>query len=129
MDPLAGFALHLRSLREAQGLSVKSLADQVGVSSVTIWKWERGDSKPRTNFLSPLARALNVTAIELRDMRAAAELGDADPSALRAERSIAAEQAVAGTGEALVDVIARAKQMIAEASGTSPSSVTIQIEY
>lgn len=133
MGPLAGFAQHLRSLREAQGLSVRALADRVGVSSVTIWKWERGDSKPRPNLLVTLARALDVSPLQLNASRGTAEIADAaarfaaDP--LAADRNSPPELTAASSGEALADVISRAKQMIADASGTGPNNITILIEY
>lgn len=135
MDPLAGFAQHLRSLREAQGLSVRGLADRVGVSSVTIWKWERGDSKPRPNLLLSLARALDVTPFQLNEARAPGDPVGGSPDALArpgaVERTGQADAAGAGgnPAEPLADVIARAKQMIADASGTGPGSITILIEY
>lgn len=141
IDPPGDFARQLRSLREAQGLSVRALADLVGVSSVTIWKWEKGDSKPRARLLPSLAQALDVPAGRLKapsgNKRTAANslnaglpgkppLGPAEPA-----ESAPAEDDETGAAppEPLADVIARAKQMIADASGTGTKNITILIEY
>lgn len=126
------FSHQLRTLREAQGLSVRALASLVGVSSVTIWKWEKGDSKPRPRLMTPLARALDVSPQQLQPRatngemlvkQTEAEVEDREGSPTMAEGSASAP------AEALSDVIARAKQMIADASGTGPKNITILIEY
>jgi len=111
------FAQQLRSLREAQGLTVRALAERVGVSKVTIWKWEKGESEPRARLLAPLARALDVVPGQLAGGATVARPHDA------------ALIDGAGANEALTDVIAKAKQMIAEAAGADPRNITISIEY
>jgi transcriptional regulator with XRE-family HTH domain len=138
-EPPSEFAHHLRTLREAQGLSIRALAALVGVSSVTIWKWEKGDSKPRSRLLLPLAKALDVSPVALglivgannALIPGADEKMHEDNSANQAEPVGSAAGTSAGSAhpEALADVIARAKQMIAEASGTGPNNITILIEY
>lgn len=130
------FAQQLRTLREAQGLSMRALAGMIGVSSVTIWKWEKGDSKPRARLLQPLAKALDVSP---RQLQPSAKSGSqADGSEAPHFPDAAAGGAMdagpvtdeGGTAtEQLSDVIARAKQMIAEASGTGSNNITILIEY
>lgn len=108
-------AQQLRALREAQGLSVRVLAELVGVSKVTIWKWEKGNCKPSPHLITSLAKALRIppTRLEalanLPERAAGRDLGDEE--------------------EPLPDVIAKAKQMIAEAAGANPNNVTITIEY
>lgn len=140
VETTSEFALQLRSLRQAQGLSLRALAGLLGVSSVTVWKWEKGGSKPRARLIAPLARALDVTPLRLqspdkeRQMALATrELGEsieANPSGQSAaavretDDSPGPEQA-----EGLADVITRAKQMIADASGTGSKNITIVIEY
>lgn len=131
------FAQQLRTLREAQGLSMRALAGIIGVSSVTVWKWEKGDSKPRARLIQPLAKALDVSARQLQSSAQAASkaeppagadsLDAVDGTFADAEAVAAAE--AASTPEQLPDVIARAKQMIAEASGTGSNNITILIEY
>lgn len=135
------FALQIRSLREAQGLSMRALAGLIGVSSVTVWKWEKGDSKPRPRLIAPLARALEVSPRQLQTSAsgpsaaveyaalATAESADAS-SAWQSEAAEGLDEAqLLGQAEPLADVISRAKQMIAEASGTGSNNITILIEY
>ena len=136
-EPSSEFAQQLRSLREAQGLSIRALATLVGVSSVTIWKWEKGDSKPRPRLIPKLAQALHVSPGSLPPRAGRALEPDVPIDAPKAGSVDQAEHAAPRAGdpagsdhpEALAEVIARAKQMIAEASGTSPNSITILIEY
>jgi transcriptional regulator with XRE-family HTH domain len=139
VEPASGFAQQLRTLREAQGLSIRALAALIGVSSVTIWKWEKGDSKPRARLIPPLAMALDVSPVSLDPVageRKAPKPGmefqvpeAASPGLPESAANGAGEGAGRGHHEALADVIARAKQMIAEASGTGPNNITIIIEY
>ncbi len=107
---------------------MRALANLLGVSKVTVWKWEKGDSKPRRRLVGPLARALEVSAVQLR---LPAELADAvNYDAESGDASIVGVDAdVALPGEALADVIERAKRMIADASGVGPRNITISIEY
>ncbi len=55
----------IRQLRERQNLSQAELADRIGVSSKTVSKWETAKGLPDISLLQPLARALNVSVIEL----------------------------------------------------------------
>lgn len=134
------FALQLRSLREAQGLSLRALAGRIGVSSVTVWKWEKGDSKPRARLIAPLARALEVSPLQLQSAGKDAEKSPASGELASPAEAPTFSQGEAvglqpgdasasGQAEGLADVIARAKQMIAEASGTGSNNITILIEY
>ena len=125
-EPPSEFGQQLRSLREAQGLSVRALAELVGVSKVTVWKWEKGDSLPRARLIMPLAKALDVPPLRLHPPFTDAEDSLEQPQSEAQERSDFKAQ---GPAEALTDVVARAKQMIAEASGVSPKNITISIEY
>lgn len=111
------FAQQLRSFRMAQGMSIPVLARRVGVSRVTIWHWERG-ALPSRRMIAPLARALEVSPADLllADEDAAAGALDGEPASLDG----------AGT---LAQTIARAKRMIADASGAEPDNITISIEY
>jgi transcriptional regulator with XRE-family HTH domain len=134
VEPLREFAQQLRSLREAQGLSVRALAGRVGVSSVTIWKWEKGESRPRVRLLTPLAEALDVAPNQLRSF-----VTGQDNSAKRIMPEASYQAGAEGPAlpqpdeqlqvEVLADVIAKAKQMIAEVSGIGANNITIRIEY
>ncbi len=128
------FAQRLRSLRETHGLSVRALAERVGVSKVTLWKWERGENQPRERHLIPLATALNVNPDELRASIGRYErqrphdqqIGQAEPhSAASAQIDLNA----GAEAQELSAVIARAKRMIAEASGVGTNNISITIEY
>lgn len=139
VDSPGEFAQQVRSLREAQGLSLRALAGLIGVSSVTVWKWENGDSKPRARLVAPLARALDVdprklqlvakgTAASSEDGGAGASPRDDSGDFGRLDAGQGDDEATT-QGEVLADVIARAKQMIADASGTGSNNITIRIEY
>lgn len=117
--------MQLRSLRETHGLSVRALADRVGVSKVTLWKWERGENEPRERHLLPLAAALNVNPEDLRASRSDAQPAP-EPAAAAPDR---AEPEMGAQAKELSEVIARAKRMIAEASGVGPKNISITIEY
>lgn len=119
---------------------MRDLAGLVGVSSVTVWKWEKGDSKPRARLIAPLARALDVPPRQLQsfvkdadkpEALAEAELLEKVGTALprQPETVVQEEGGLSNQAEALSDVIARAKQMIADASGTGSNNITILIEY
>jgi transcriptional regulator with XRE-family HTH domain len=52
---------NLRQLREAAGLSVRELARQIGESATNVSYWERSGQLPRSNVLTPMAKALGVS--------------------------------------------------------------------
>ncbi len=45
---------HLRSLREALGLTQQEMASKLAVSMQTVSRWERGESRPRSSALGRL---------------------------------------------------------------------------
>ena len=55
----------IKSLRESRNLTQAELAEQIGVSSKTISKWETAKGLPDITLLQPLAAALGVSVIEL----------------------------------------------------------------
>ena len=55
----------IRQLREERKLTQVELAEQIGVSSKTISKWETGKGLPDISLLQPLAQALGISVIEL----------------------------------------------------------------
>lgn len=55
----------IRQLREKQNLTQAELAERIGVSSKTISKWETAKELPDISLLQPLAKALNISVIEL----------------------------------------------------------------
>ena len=58
-------SLTIKQLREKRNLTQAELAEQIGVSSKTISKWETAKGLPDVSLLQPLARALNISLIEL----------------------------------------------------------------
>lgn len=65
MDVTHLLATRLRSLRDAQGLSLEALAARSGVSRSNISLIERGESSPTATVLDRLAGALGVTLASL----------------------------------------------------------------
>jgi transcriptional regulator with XRE-family HTH domain len=55
----------IRQLREARGWTQLHLAIQLGVTPVTIYNWERGNSEPRVSQFRQLARLFAVSMDEL----------------------------------------------------------------
>ena len=55
----------VKQLREARGLTQAELAEQIGVSSKTVSKWETAKGLPDISLLQPLAQALGISVIEL----------------------------------------------------------------
>ncbi len=55
----------IRQLRENRKMTQMELAEQIGVSSKTVSKWETGKGLPDISLLQPLAQALGISVIEL----------------------------------------------------------------
>ena len=55
----------IKHLREARNMTQSELAEQIGVSSKTVSKWETAKGLPDISLLQPLAQALNISVIEL----------------------------------------------------------------
>ena len=55
----------IKELREKRNLTQAELAEEIGVSSKTVSKWESGKGLPDITMLQPLAQALGISIIEL----------------------------------------------------------------
>ena len=55
----------IKQIREKQRMTQAELADQIGVSDKTVSKWETGKGLPDVTLIEPLAKALNISVIEL----------------------------------------------------------------
>ncbi len=55
----------IRRLREAKGLTQTQLAEQIGVSSKAVSKWETAKGLPDITLIEPLSQALGVSVMEL----------------------------------------------------------------
>ncbi len=65
------FARYLREARIRRGLSVTDVAEQVGVSTASIYFWETDHCRPRDANLTALCRALKLPIRATREMAAA----------------------------------------------------------
>ena len=55
----------IKRLREAQGKTQQQLADEIGVSSKAVSKWETAKGLPDITLIEPLSQALGVSVMEL----------------------------------------------------------------
>ena len=55
----------IRRLREEQGITQAELAQRIGVGSKAVSKWETAKGLPDITPIEPLAKALNVSVMEL----------------------------------------------------------------
>lgn len=55
----------IKKLREDKGLTQSMLAERLNVSDKAVSKWETGKGYPDITLLEPLARALDVSVVEL----------------------------------------------------------------
>lgn len=55
----------IKSLRENKGMTQADLAGRIGVSSKAVSKWETARGLPDITLLEPLAKALDVSVMEL----------------------------------------------------------------
>ena len=62
---------HLRDDRVKRGLSVIEVAEQVGVSTASIYFWETDRVRPRDRNLSALCKVLKLPIRATREMAAA----------------------------------------------------------
>ena len=49
-----------RAWREAHGLSLQQVADQIGVTRMTVWRWETGARVPRGGNRAAYSRLLRT---------------------------------------------------------------------
>lgn len=99
--PDTSFGVRLQQLRAARGLSQSQIANALGVSKPTVWAWEHGKARPVEERLDGLAEVLGVDRGELHPRQRASTLED---------------------------LVARHREQIAAAVGTSPNHVRISIE-
>lgn len=59
------FSNRLRALRKSKGLNQTQLAEKIGVSLLTVFRWEKGERTPRIEEVKALAKALNVSEADL----------------------------------------------------------------
>ena len=98
-DP--SFGARLQRLRKARGISQAHVATRLGVSKPTVWAWEHDKARPVGSRIEDLAQVLGVAGADL----------------------------TAGSGTSEADnLVARSRERIATAFGTSPDKVKIWVE-
>ena len=55
----------IKKLREDKGLTQQQLAEEIGVSSKAVSKWETAKGLPDITLIEPLSQALGVSVMEL----------------------------------------------------------------
>ena len=55
----------IKKLRELKGITQQQLANEIGVSSKTVSKWETAKGLPDISLVEPLSKALGVSVMEL----------------------------------------------------------------
>ncbi len=106
----------IKRLRTASGYTMVELAQKVGVSKPTLWKWEGDQVRPRHETMGILAQQLGVGELEL--VYGAPRLGEAAASLEEEE----------GQGS-LADIVRASRKRIAEAAGVDEVSVDIHINW
>lgn len=99
--PGESFGTRLQRLRKDRGLTLAQVAARLGVSKPTVWAWEQGKAKPVESRIDALAQVYGVHASDILQSR---------------------------ISPALFELIARSKEQIAEAVGTSPDKIRIMID-
>ena len=102
----------LRTARRTAGLTQKQLAEQLGVESITVSRWERGVTTPS---LPRLRRIAELTETTVSDLVRAPDAATAHAVELAALREELAET------RALVDRVARALEQLARPRPASDS--------
>ena len=106
--------LRIKQRREEAGLSMVRLAQILGVSKPTVWKWETGRMLPSQQHFRGLCQALNIPELELAygvpNQPLADRPGDPDRSA-----------------PSLAEAIANSRKLIAAIAGVDEESVSITI--
>ena len=100
-----GVGGRLRIARRSVGLTQKQLAEQLGVESITVSRWERGVTSPS---LPRLRRIAELTETTVSDLVRAPDAATAQAVELAALREELAET------RALVDRVARALEQLAQ---------------
>ncbi|MBQ8556283.1 MAG: helix-turn-helix domain-containing protein [Clostridia bacterium] len=59
------YAQRIKKLRNQRGMSQQALADMLGLSAVSVGKWERGQTQPDIGTLTRLAEIFGTTIDDL----------------------------------------------------------------
>ena len=115
----------LRQLRKQRGLTQRSLAQRLGVSTPALCRWEKGQTLPRKSNILAFANAFNLSEAELLTCGGTGSEPAASEGVVAAKHT--SDLAAVSRGS-LGELLASCKAMIAEAAGTTPEQVRIYIE-
>src|SRR4051794_9250626 len=87
MDPAAPLGEFIRRQRELQALSMRQLADLVGISNPYLSQIEHGLREPSEKVLDAIAENLQLSVEALRAHGRPAEDADAEPAVVAAIRA------------------------------------------
>jgi transcriptional regulator with XRE-family HTH domain len=101
-EPEAPLGEFIRRQRELQALSMRQLADMVGISNPYLSQIERGRREPSERVLDAIAENLELSAEALHEHTRHRDEGEEEPAvvtAIRADRRL-----TAGQRQALIEV-------------------------
>ena len=107
----------IKRLRTSRSFTMRGLAEKVGVSKPTLWKWEGDQVRPRHETMQRLAEELGVSELEL--VYGAPGLG-------QAAEILEQEELSQGT---LADIVRASRKRIAQAAGVDEAQVEIHINW
>lgn len=64
-----GVSVRIKQKRKEQRLTQQELADRVGVSLMTVLRWEKGERTPNTSVMNRLADSLNTSVAYLMGLQ------------------------------------------------------------
>lgn len=125
----AQLGARLRQLRKQRGLTQRSLAERLGVSTPALCRWETGQTLPRKTNIQAFADAFDLSEADL--LSPVGVTADTPAGPLLTDRRTAqraGERGPAITRDSLSDLLLTCKRQIAEATGTTPERIRIVIE-
>ena len=114
-----GVGGRLRTARRSAGLTQKQLADELGVESITVSRWERGATSPSLTRLRRIAELTGTTVSDLVRAPDAASAHSVELAALREE--LAETRELVNRVARTLDQLARARSAPGSASASRDS--------
>jgi transcriptional regulator with XRE-family HTH domain len=114
-----GVGERLRTARRSVGLTQKQLADELGVESITVSRWERGATSPSLTRLRRIAELTGTTVSDLVRAPDAASAHSVELAALREE--LAETRELVNRVARTLDQLARTRSAPGSASASRDS--------
>jgi transcriptional regulator with XRE-family HTH domain len=114
-----GVGGRLRTARRSAGLTQKQLADELGVESITVSRWERGVTSPSLPRLRRIAELTGTTVSDLVRAPDAASAHSVELAALREE--LAETRELVNRVARTLDHLARSRSARGSASASRDS--------